>query len=49
MAQRDLELYPDRYGHIWEGEYGGAADGAHPAYARSAARRRHCHGFAGSP
>lgn len=27
--KRDLELYPDRYGHIWEGEYARAFEGAY--------------------
>jgi phage terminase large subunit len=27
----DLELYPDRYGHIWEGEYARALEGAYYA------------------
>jgi Phage terminase large subunit len=27
--QRDLELYPDRYAHIWDGAYAGAFEGAY--------------------
>jgi phage terminase large subunit len=27
--QRDLELYPERYRHTWEGEYAGAFEGAY--------------------
>lgn len=27
--RRDLELYPDRYGHIWEGDYATALEGSY--------------------
>jgi phage terminase large subunit len=27
--QRDLQIYPERYGHVWEGEYARAFDGAY--------------------
>src|SRR5262245_58728516 len=26
--KRDLELYPERYDHVWEGDYAGAFEGA---------------------
>jgi phage terminase large subunit len=35
----DLSLYPDRYGHIWEGDYVGAFEGAYFAELLAAAKR----------
>lgn len=35
----DLERYPDRYGHIWEGEYVSALEGAYFAAALTQARQ----------
>jgi phage terminase large subunit len=35
---RDLELYPERYRHTWEGEYAGAFEGAYFARGLSEAR-----------
>lgn len=42
--QTDLKLYPDRYAHIWEGEYAKALDGAYfaRALAEAKAQRRIC-------
>jgi phage terminase large subunit len=36
--QRDLELYPERYQHTWEGQYAGAFEGAYFARGLSDAR-----------
>jgi phage terminase large subunit len=37
--KRDLELYPDRYDHIWEGDYAKAFEGAYFSAGLAAARR----------
>jgi hypothetical protein len=37
--KRDLELYPDRYDHIWEGGYAKAFDGAYFAKGLAIAKR----------
>jgi phage terminase large subunit len=36
----DLEIYPERYGHIWEGEYAKAFEGAYFAQGLQLARRQ---------
>jgi phage terminase large subunit len=36
--QLDLKLYPDRYDHIWEGEYAKALEGAYFASALAQAK-----------
>jgi phage terminase large subunit len=37
--QQDLKLYPERYDHIWEGDYAKAFEGAYFATGLSAAKR----------
>lgn len=44
----DFELYPERYGHIWEGDYAGAFEGAYFAAGLSQARQQKRIGHVGA-
>jgi len=44
--QLDLKLYPERYGHIWEGEYAKAFEGAYFARLLADARSANPSGLA---